>query len=93
LKKEKKNCPNDLKLATTQIQSRQGERRTNKQFAPRTWNLPIRQPDQCWSNDKLTALFEQRHWRRYGCISFKMGRSMGGSVATSLCYIDVSDEF
>jgi len=32
--------------------------------------------------DKLTALFEQRHARRYGQVTFEIGRSIGGSVAT-----------
>jgi len=40
---------------------------------------PIRWlPDQCQLSDKVTALFEPRHARRYGRISFQIGRSMGG---------------
>jgi len=34
-------------------------------------------------SDKVTGLLELRHARRYGRISFEIGRSMGGSVATS----------
>jgi len=32
---------------------------------------------------KLTALFEQHNARQYDQISFEIGKSMGGSVATS----------
>jgi len=39
--------------------------------------------DRCRLNDKVTALFEPRHARQYGGISFEIGRSMGGFVATS----------
>jgi len=48
-----------------------------------TWNLSVRLSHQCQLSDKVTVLFEPRHARRYGRISFEIGRSMGGSVATS----------
>ena len=38
-------------------------------------------------SDKLTALFELSHARRYSPISFKIRISMGGSVATSLQFL------
>jgi len=34
-------------------------------------------------SNKLTALFEPRHARQYGSISFEIRRSMGDSAATS----------
>ena len=52
-------------------------------LAWQSWNLSIRLPDQCQMSDKVTGLLELRHARRYGRISFEIGRSMGGSVATS----------
>jgi len=48
---------------------------------PRTW-LPCKlwllgtYPECCWLNDKVTALFELRHARRDGRISFNTGRSI-----------------
>ena len=48
------------------------------------WNQPVRLPDRRLLSDKLTALFELRHARWDGRINFETGRSMGGSVATSL---------
>jgi len=48
-----------------------------------TANPSVRLPDQCQLNDKVTASFEPRHARQYGRISFEIGRTMGGSVATS----------
>jgi len=52
-------------------------------LAWKIWNLSARLPDQRQLSDKVTALFELHHARRYGQISFEIGRSMGGSVATS----------
>jgi len=37
----------------------------------------------CRLSDKLTASFKPRHARWYGRMSIEIGRSMGGSVATS----------
>jgi len=52
-------------------------------LAWQTWILSARLPDQCRLSDKVTALFEPRHARRYGQICFEIERPMGGSVATS----------
>jgi len=50
--------------------------------------------DRCRLNDKVTALFEPRHARQYGGISFEIGRSMGGFVATSFNdWINISATF
>jgi len=45
----------------------------------------VRLSDRRRLTDKLTALFEPRHARQYGRISFVTKTSMGGSVATSKC--------
>jgi len=47
---------------------------------------PGRLPDRRQLNDKLTALFEPRHARWDGRISFETRKSMGGSIATSFDY-------
>ena len=74
-----------MKRASIHLRKRKAPRQeANPQpLAWQTWNLSVRLPDQCQLSDKVMALFELRHARRYGQISFEIGRSMGGSVATS----------
>jgi len=74
-----------LKRASIHLRKHKAPRQeVNPQpLAWQTWNLSIRLPDQFHLIHKVTGLFELRHARRYGRISFEIGRSMGGSVATS----------
>jgi len=85
LKKVKKNWSHELKRASIQLpKCKAPNREANPQhLAWQTWKVSIRLPDQYWLSDKVTALFELRHARRYGRISFEIGRSVGSSVATS----------
>jgi len=85
MKKLKKNRSHKLKHASIYLRKRKAPNQevNPQQLAQQTWNLSVRLPDQCQLSDKVTALFEMRHGRRYDRISFEIGRSMGGSVAIS----------
>jgi len=73
-----------LKRASIHLRKRKASSQENPQpLAWQTWNLSVRLPHQCQLSDKVTVLFEPRHARRYGRISFEIGRSMGGSTVTS----------
>jgi len=82
--KRKKKWSQELKRATSHNYENvrhQGERRTNNHLAQWTRNTSTMLPGHHRLSDKLTALFEPCHVRRYGRISFAI-RSMGGSVVT-----------
>jgi len=80
LKKVKKNWFHELKRASINLRKPKApSQEVNPQpLAWQTWNPSIRLPGQCQLSDKVTTLFKPRHARRYGRISFEIGRSMGG---------------
>jgi len=63
-----------LKRASIHLRKRKApSQEANPQpLAWQTWNLSVRLPDQCHLSDKVTALFELCHARRYGWISFEI---------------------
>ena len=85
MKKVKKNWSHELKRASIHLRKRRASsQEANPQpLAWQAWNLSVRLQDQRRFSDKVAALFEPRHARWYGRISFEIGRSIGGSVATS----------
>jgi len=79
LKKVKNNSYHELKRASIHLRkskapSQQPEEANPQPLAWQTWNLSVRLPDQCLLIYKVTALFEPRHARQYGQISFEIGR-------------------
>jgi len=87
LKKVKKNWSHDLKVCNQSLlRKHQSPLRWEvnwKPLAHQIWNTSATLPGPCCLSDKLTALFELRHARRCGPISFEVRRSMGGSTTTS----------
>jgi len=78
--KYKENWFHELKCASIHLRKRKApsQEAHPQPFTSQTWNLSVRLPDQCQLSDKMTTLFEPRHARQYGQISFEIGRSMGG---------------
>jgi len=85
LKKIKKNWSHELKRASIHSRKRKASsQEANAQpLAWQAWNLSVRLQDQRRWSDKVAGLFETHQARWYGRISFEIGRSKGGSVATS----------
>jgi len=67
---------------TYEIVRRQVKRQTLNHWHGRLETYPLDYQANAGIN-KVTALFQPRHARRYDRISLEIGRSMGGSVATS----------
>jgi len=56
-----------LKRASIHLRKRKApsQEANDQPLAWQTWKVSVRLPDQCWLSDKVTALFEPRHARRY----------------------------
>jgi len=83
--KSKENWSHEVKRASIHVRKRKApcQEANCQPLAWQTWKVSVRLPDQCRLNDKATTLFEPSRAMRYGRISFEIGKSIGGSVATS----------